>query len=95
MTGLSTTINCTLRSSSVIMSDLFTQNQHASSPLNQHVSITTCLFISVKVSICLYSPLNQHVKVDWSDSFNIDLAAQVVKLGDLNLGPSIVYRIAD
>ena len=38
---------------------------------------------------------NQHVKVDWSDAFNIDLAAQVVKLGNLDLGPSIVYRIAE
>ena len=43
----------------------------------------------------VYSQLNLHAKVDWSDSFNIDLAAQVVKLGALNLGPSIVYRIAD
>jgi len=40
-------------------------------------------------------PLQGLVRVDWSDAFNIDLAAQVVKLGNLDLGPSIVYRIAE
>merc|ERR1712203_1193649 len=40
-------------------------------------------------------PLQGLVRVDWSDSFTIDMAAQVVKLGALNLGPSIVYRIAE
>ena len=39
--------------------------------------------------------LNVPIKVDWSDAFKIDLAAQVVKLGNLDLGPSIVYRIAE
>ena len=39
--------------------------------------------------------LNSPIKVDWSDAFKIDLAAQVVKLGNLDLGPSIVYRIAE
>merc|ERR1711963_143130 len=40
-------------------------------------------------------PLKGLVRVDWSDAFNIDLAAQAVKLGNLDLGPSIVYRITD
>merc|ERR1712117_410578 len=40
-------------------------------------------------------PLKGLVRVDWSDAFNIDLAAQAVKLGNLDLGSSIVYRITD
>merc|ERR1712115_206580 len=40
-------------------------------------------------------PFKGLVRVDWSDAFNIDLATQVVKLGNLDLGPNLVYRIAD